>query len=182
MNRLPATFHRLSIALVALALIAVGGGAIAWRADIHPVHEWIDRIDETAIARAIAQPWWMWVLVAVAVVALGWGLLLISTNIAPRAVDDVALPDSDETGALTIAPKLIAAAVTDELEGNPLLHKVSATAIDDRARSIIRVVVTARPNRSYDEISGPVEAAVDSITTALGASDVHVQAFVHFEK
>lgn len=177
MNRLPATFHRLSIALIALALIAVGGGAIAWRASIHPVHEWIDRIDETAISRSIAQPWWMWVLVAV-----GWGLLLISTNIAPRAVDDVTLPDSDETGALTIAPKLIAAAVTDELEGDPLLHKVSATAIDDRARSIIRVVVTARPNRSYDEISGPVEAAVESITTALGASDVHVQAFVHFEK
>ncbi|MDS1115635.1 hypothetical protein RD149_17935 [Gordonia westfalica] len=182
MNRLPATFHRLSIALIALALIAVGGSAIAWRASIHPVHEWIDRIDETAISRSIAQQWWMWVLIAVAVVAVGWGLLLISTNIAPRAVDDVTLPDSDETGALTIAPKLIAAAVTDELEGDPPLHKVSATAIDDRARSIIRVVVTARPNRSYDEISGPVEAAVESIKTALGASDVHVQAFVHFEK
>ncbi|WP_232716659.1 hypothetical protein [Gordonia metallireducens] len=182
MNRLPASLHRLSVALVALTMIAVGGGAIAWRTDIDPVHEWIDRVDETAIERATEQAWWLWVLVAVAVVALGWGLLLISTNIAPRAVDDIELPDSDETGGLTIAPKLIASAVIAELEGNPLLHKVSATAIDDRARSIIRVVVTARPNRSYDEINAPVEAAVDSITTALGTSDVHVQAFVHFEK
>lgn len=181
MNRLPTSFHRLSVTVLALALIVVGGGAIAWRTGLHPVDEWIVRIDDSALARAVEQSWWIGVLIATAVIALGWGLLLLSTNIAPRAVDDVDLEGSDETGTLTIAPKLIASAVTDELEGNPLFQKVSAKAIDDRSRSIIRVEVTARPNRTYAEITGPVETAVESITTALGDSDVHVQAFVHFE-
>ncbi|MCD2143989.1 alkaline shock response membrane anchor protein AmaP [Gordonia paraffinivorans] len=168
--------------IVALAMIAVGGGAIAWRMGAHPVDEWIDRVDQTAFSRAVEQQWWIWVLIATTVIALGWGVLLLSTNIAPRAVDDVRLAGSDEAGTLTIAPKLIASAVADELEGNPLFQKVSAKAIDDRARRIIRVVVTARPNRTYAEICGPVDRATDSIVAALGESDVHVQGFIHLEK
>ncbi|MBY4574005.1 hypothetical protein ACN94_10460 [Gordonia paraffinivorans] len=182
MNRLPALLHRLTVALVALAMIAVGGGAIAWRLRVRPVDGWIDRVDESALARAVEQQWWIWVLIGTTVIALGWGLLLLSTNIAPRAVDDIALAGSDNAGTLTIAPKLIASAVADELEGNPLFQKVSAKAIDDRARSIIRVVVTARPDRTHAEVSGPVDRAMDSIVAALGESDVHVQGFIHLEK
>jgi len=182
MNRLPASFHRLTAAFVALALIAVGAGAIAWRTGLDPVADWIDSIDEAAFERSATASWWIWVLIAAAVVALGWGLLLLSTNIRPRAVEDVDLDGSDETGTLTIAPKLIAAAVADQLEGNPLFQNVTAKAIDDRARSIIRVQVTARPDRSYRAIAGPVGDAVTSIRTALGDSGVHVQAFVHLER
>ncbi|OUC76255.1 hypothetical protein [Gordonia lacunae] len=182
MNRLPATAHRLSIGLVALLLIAVGAAAVAWRVDAEPVAGWVDRLDERAALDAAQASWWIWVLVGVTVLALGWGLLLLATNIRPRAVDDALLDGSDQTGTLTVAPKLMANAAAEELAGNPMFQKVTAKAIDDRSRSIIRLEVSAAPNRSFDEVTAPVADTVTAIRTALGDSGVHVQAFVHLDR
>ncbi|WP_238419880.1 hypothetical protein [Gordonia sp. 'Campus'] len=182
MNRLPATAHRLSVGLVALALIAIGGAAIAWRVGVEPVAGWVDRLDERAVLDAAQASWWTWVLVGVAVLAVGWGLLLLATNIRPRAVDDALLDGSDQTGTLTVAPKLIANAAAQELAGNPMFQKVTAKAIDDRARSLIRLEVSAKPNRGFDEVAAPVAETVAAIRTALGQSGVDVQAFVHLDR
>lgn len=182
MNRLPATAHRLSVGLVALLLIAVGAAAVAWRIDAQPVAGWVDRLDERAALDAAQASWWVWVLAGVTVVAIGWGLLLVATNVRPRAVDDALLDGSDQTGALTVAPKLIAIAAATELAGNPLFQKVTAKAIDDRSRSIIRLEVSATPNRSFDEVTAPVAETVAAIRTALGESGVHVQALIHLDR
>ncbi len=73
MNRLPATFHRLSIALIALALIAVGGGAIAWRASIDRYTSGSTGSTRPRSRVPSHNRGGMWVLVAVAVVAVGVG-------------------------------------------------------------------------------------------------------------
>ncbi|MFE0750653.1 hypothetical protein [Gordonia sp. NPDC058843] len=182
MNRLPATAHRLTVGLMALLLIAIGAAAVAWRIDAEPVAGWIERLDERAALDAAQASWWVWVLAGVTVIAVGWGLLLLATNIRPRAVDDALLDGSDATGTLTVAPKLIANAAAAELAGNPLFQKVTAKAIDDRSRSIIRLEVSATPNRSFDEVTAPVTETVTAIRTALGESGVHVQAFVHLDR
>ncbi len=182
MNRLPATAHRLSVGLVALLLIAVGAAAVAWRIDAQPVAGWVDRVDERAALEAAQASWWVWVLAGVTVMAIGWGLLLLATNVRPRAVGDALLDGSDQTGALTVAPKLIANAAATELAGNPLFQKVTAKAIDDRSRSIIRLEVSATPNRSFDEVTAPVAETVAAIRTALGESGVHVQALIHLDR
>ncbi|WP_439029291.1 hypothetical protein [Gordonia terrae] len=181
MNRLPATAHRLSVGLVALVLIAVGGAAVAWRVGADPVAGWVERFDERAALDAAQASWWTWVLAGMTVIAVGWGLLLLATNIRPRAVDDALLDGSDATGTLTVAPKVIASAAATELAGNPLFQKVTAKAIDDRSRSIIRLEVSAKPNRSFDEVTAPVSDTVAAIRTALGQSGVDVQAFVHLD-
>jgi hypothetical protein len=182
MNRLPATAHRLSVGLVALLLIVVGAAAVAWRVGAEPVAGWVDRLDERAALDAAQASWWVWVLAGVTVIAIGWGLLLLATNVRPRAVDDALLNGSDQTGTLTVAPKLIANAAATELAGNPLFQKVTAKAIDDRSRSIIRLEVSATPNRSFDEVTAPVAETVTAIRTALGDSGVHVQALIHLDR
>ncbi|AFR49741.1 hypothetical protein [Gordonia sp. KTR9] len=182
MNRLPAIAHRLSVGLVAVLLIVVGAAAMAWRVGIEPVAGWVERLDERAALDAAQASWWIWALAGLTVIAVGWGLLLLATNIRPRAVDDAVLDGSDQTGTLTVAPKLIANAAAAELAGNPLFQKATAKAIDDRSRSIIRLEVSARPTRRFDEVTAPVADTVTAIRTALGDSGVHVQAFVHLDR
>ena len=73
MNRLPATAHRLSVGLVALLLIIVGVGAVAWKVEAQPVAGWVDRLDERAALDAAQASWWVWVLAGATVIAIGWG-------------------------------------------------------------------------------------------------------------
>ncbi|MEJ9078134.1 hypothetical protein WKY82_06895 [Gordonia malaquae] len=182
MNRAPASLHRLSTALIGLALIAVGGAALAHRFGLRPVSDWVDRFDPSSIDRLSSGGWWTAVLAGVVVISLIWGLVLIGSTIRPRAVDDLELDGSDPSGELVIAPKLIASAVADDLAGDTMFQKVSARALDDRSRKIIRVEVTARPDRSYADIAERVGRATSQIADALVGSDVHVQAFIHLER
>ncbi|WP_132992647.1 hypothetical protein [Gordonia zhaorongruii] len=182
MNRLPAIFHRLSVGLVALLLIVVGGGTVAWRTGLDPIADWIERIDAGAIGRFAHENWWTFVVIGVAVLALVWGLSLIRSVIRPGSVTDLELDGSDETGTMIVAPKQIANAVADELSAHPIFDKVSAKAVNDRSRDMIRLEVTARPTRSIAEMSVPVGDATDAIRDAVAGTDMHVQALVHLEK
>ncbi|GEE00676.1 hypothetical protein nbrc107696_11220 [Gordonia spumicola] len=182
MNRAPASLHRLSTALIALVLLALGGAALASRLGVRPISEWVDRFDASSIGRFADSGWWAAALGGVVVLSLIWGLSLIGSTLRPRAVDDLELDGSDQSGELVIAPKLIATAVADELSGDTMFQKVSARALDDRSRKIIRLEVTARPDRSYAEIVDRVGRATDQIREAVAGADVHVQAFIHLEK
>ena len=182
MNRLPAVLHRLSIGLIGLLLVAVGVVAVLWNVGVSPVVDTVDRIDNDAVGRFVDSGWWTLVLVGIVVLALVWALPLIVSAVRPGAVDDLDLAGSDETGAMTIAPKLIASAVADELSGDPMFTSVSARALDDRARSIIRLEVTASSVRTYPEVAERVGAVTDQIREAVAGANVHVQAFVHLEK
>lgn len=181
MNRIPAVWHRVSVAIVGLLCVVVGLGAILWRADVAPVAGWVERIDAGAVLRFVETDWWPWVLVAVAIIAFCWGWRLVTSVIRPGRVDDLTLDGSDAGGTLTVAPKLIAAAVADDLAGHTMFDQVSVKATDDRARKLIRLTVTARPTRSYAEIAGVLGDAVESIRRAVPGSDLHVQALVHLE-
>ncbi|MAU84076.1 alkaline shock response membrane anchor protein AmaP [Gordonia sp. Z-3] len=181
MNRRPAVWHRLTVAVIGALLVAVGAGALLWRAEVGPVRDWIDRIDAGWAARTAETAWWPAILGAVAIVAALWGLRLLTATVRPGKVDDLVLDGSNRSGVLTVPPKLVATAVGAQLAANPLLDGAKATATDDRGRKIIRLTVTAQPTRSYDELAGVVGDAVDEIRDALEGAQVHVQAFIHLE-
>lgn len=182
MNRSTSTWHRLSVGVIAVILVALGVATILWKANQAQVVGWVDRIDTDAVASFIDGDLWIWVLVGVAVVALIWGLSLIGSAIRPNSVGDVELAGSDASGTLLIAPKLLADAAKEELTANPLFTSVSAKATDDRSRQIIRLVVSTQAKHSYDEVLAPVETAVDELRAALGDTPVHIQAFVQMDK
>ncbi len=181
MNRTPAVLHRVSVGLLALALLALGAGAILWKLDVEPVHTWVERIDEGWLARAAQAGWWPALLAGVLIVALVWGWALLATAVRPGKVDDIVLAGSDERGTFTVAPALIASAVADQLAASPIVAKATAKATDDRGRKIIRLTVIAAPTRSYSEVADVVGDAVSDIRSAVGDSDLHVQALVHLE-
>ncbi|AZG48720.1 hypothetical protein [Gordonia insulae] len=182
MNRGPAAWHRLTVGLFGLIFVVVGVGALLWRADVAPVRDMIDRIDQGAAARLAETGWWPAVLVAVAVIALLWAWRLIAATIRPGKVEDLVLDGSDQSGTLTVAPKLIAAAVGQDLSADPTIDRVAAQATDDRGRKIIRLTVTADPAHSYAEIASIVGDAVEDIRDAVDGSGIHVQAMVHLER
>lgn len=181
MNRGPAAWHRITVGLVGLLLLLVGVSAVLWRTDVAPVHEWVNRIDQGWAARTADTAWWPVLLVVVVVVAVVWGWRLIATTVRPGKVDDLLLDGSDLSGTLTVAPKLIASAVGEDLARAPALDRVVARATDDRGRKIIRLTVTAEPSHDYAEIASVVGDAVEDIRDAVDGADIHVQAFVHLE-
>ncbi|WAC56157.1 hypothetical protein [Gordonia sp. SL306] len=181
MNRGPAAWHRLTVGLFGVVFLVVGLGAILWRTDVTPVRDRIERIDEGWVARFADTGWWPVVLIGLALLAVIWGWRLIAATIRPGKVDDLVLQGSDQSGSLTVAPKLIAGAVADELASDPRVDRAVAKATDDRGRKIIRLTVTATPTHSYAEIAGSVGEAVEDIREALDGADIHVQALVHLE-
>ncbi|MCF8571971.1 alkaline shock response membrane anchor protein AmaP [Gordonia sp. HY002] len=181
MNRLPAAVHRSTTAVIGLVLLVIGLAALAWNLDVQPFVDWMNNIDTDAVGRFADSGWWTLVLAGIVLITLLWAIPLIVSSLRPGKIDDVELDGSGETGTMTVAPKLIAAAAADELSGDTTFTSVSARALNDRARSIIRLEVTARPDHPYPEIADKVGVVTDQIREAIGDSDVHVQAFVHLE-
>ncbi|MGC5246999.1 hypothetical protein ACPXB3_08765 [Gordonia sp. DT219] len=179
MNRLPVMVHRLTAAVIGLACIVIGIGALGWQLDITPIKGWVDALDPTWATTATAADWWWAALLGAVVVALVWGVSLLGAAARPGKVDDLILTGSGADGILTVPPKLIAAAVADELSGKTMFDEASVRALDDRGRSIIRIDVTAPPRYSYGQIAEVLGPAVDDIRRAVDGADIHVQALVH---
>ena len=76
---------------------------------------------------------------------------------------------------------VIANAVAADLAGHTMFDDVSAKALDDRGRKLIRVTVTAPPTYSYDDVAAVLGPEIEPIRAAVDGSDVHVQGLVHFE-
>lgn len=182
MNRGPAAWLRLTVALLGVILAVVGVGALLWKFDVGPIRDWLGRTDPSAGARFAGTDWWPAVLVAVALIAALWGFRLLAAVVRPGKVDGLRLAGSGTGGELTIAPKLVADAVRADLAAKPIFHDVDAKATDDRGRKIIRVTVTAEPTHSYAEIAASLGDTVENIREALDGSDIHVQSLVHLEK
>ena len=181
MNRGPASFHRITAGLIGLISLVVGVGAVLWKLNVPKVREWADHLDSGWPARLDGTDWWTVVLFGIVIIGLIWGWSLISTAIRPSKVDDLELAGSNDDGELIVAPKLIANAVAADLAGHTMFDDVSAKALDDRGRKLIRVTVTAPPTYSYDDVAAVLGPEIELIRAAVDGSDVHVQGLVHFE-
>lgn len=181
MNRGAAALHRLSLGLVGIGCLVIAVAVVLTRLSVDPVAEWVGRIDTDRIADTIGENWFAAVIAALAVIALYWGWRLIRTTIAPQRPDALTLPDSGADGTLTVPLKEVARAVESTLSGQTILRRARVQAIDDRGSKIIRIMVDARPERSYDEIVGVLTDPINDLRTAFDGSDVHVQAMIHLD-
>ncbi|MFT3660440.1 MAG: hypothetical protein QM809_03315 [Gordonia sp. (in: high G+C Gram-positive bacteria)] len=178
MNRLPAAWNRISVGLIGAVLIVVGLGLVFSQVDAGPPARWVHRIDPDTVREAADAHWWTWVLVGIVALAVLWGLRLLATLVRPHAVDTLVLDGSDAGGRMTVAPGLIAQAVETELAEHRLFSDVSAKAIDDRGAKILRIVVTAPPTHSYDEIAEVLARSIEQVREAVDGADLHVQAMI----
>lgn len=182
MNRGAAALHRLSIAVIGALCIAFAITVILTRLSVEPVSEWVSRIDTGTIADTTEKGWFTAVIAAVALIALYWAWRLIRTTVAPHRPDVLTLADSGPEGSLTVPLKEVARAVEETLSSQTILRQATVQAIDDRSSKIVRIVVEARPERSYDEITAVLADPIDDLREAFAGTDVHVQAMVHFQR
>ncbi|MFT4088339.1 MAG: hypothetical protein QM658_14535 [Gordonia sp. (in: high G+C Gram-positive bacteria)] len=179
MNSGRVAWHRITVGLIGVILVVVGVAGVFSQVHVQPFSGWIAKVDTGKVDHAADAGWWTWILVAVVLVALVWGVRLLAVLVRPHAVDELVLDGSDSTGRMTIAPGLIADAVQSDLAARPEFDSVSAKALDDRGASIIRIVVTASPDRDYDELSAVLAESVADVRAAVDGSDVHVQAMIN---
>ncbi len=179
MNHSAAALHRLTVALFALLALVVATAVILARTSVDPVADWVNRLDADRVADGVGASWFTAVLVVLIVVTLYWGWRLIRTTVAPQRPDVLVLNGTGPTGTMTVQLQQIARAVQAQLSAQTVLSRVRAEALDDRGSKIVRVIVEARPERSYDEIAEVVAPAVRDLRAAFDGSDVHVQVFVH---
>lgn len=102
MKRATASVDRTSTALVGLALIALGGGAIAWERGELPGRE---RLDAAFVDTAVDAGWWPWALGAAAIVLVLLGLWWLLAHLPRRSVGTVAFAstaDADVDGRLSV--------------------------------------------------------------------------------
>ena len=181
MNRGPASLHRISVGLLGLLAVLVGVAMILHRTGVQPIAGWIDDFDPSAVTRFVDGGWWTLVLVGIGLAALVWGWSLIASTIRPGRVHDVLLDGSGPEGDLVVPPKAIAQAVDAELEGLPPLTGSSVSAVDDRNRTIIRIVATAKRNRSYEQVLAALAPTLEDLKPAVAGTDVAVQTYIHLE-
>ncbi|MBM7366143.1 hypothetical protein [Gordonia hydrophobica] len=182
MNRGAAALHRLSIALIGALCVVIAVAVVLTRFAVDPVSRWVSRIDTDAVADTTGATWFTAVIAAVVLVALYWAWRLIRTTVAPHRPDVLTLPDSGPEGTLTVPLQEVARAVEEKLSSQTVLRQVRVQAVDDRGAKIVRIVVEARPERSYDEIIAILADPIESLREAFAGTDVHVQAMVHFDR
>lgn len=181
MNRGPAVLHRITVGFFGVVFVAIGVAALGWQGRIGPIRSWVDHLNPRWATNATTASWWWAVLLGAVIIAAVWGFLLLGAASRPGKVDDLVLAGSGTDGELTVPPKLIASAVADQLATDTTFSRVSAKAVDDRGRAIIRIEVTAPPRYSYDEIAAKLAPAMSDLRAAVAGSDIHVQTLVHLE-
>lgn len=182
MNRLPAAWNRISVGIVGLLLVLLGLALLFSQVSVQPVSTWVGNVDSGRIHHAADSEWWTWVLVGIVVLAALWGFRLLATLVRPQAVQRLLLDGSGSDGRMMIAPGVIASAVAAQLGEDRRFDEVSVKAIDDRGVKILRIVVTAAPTRSYDELQAALGSVVDQIDAATPESELHVQTLIQLER
>ncbi|MFZ2510024.1 MAG: hypothetical protein WAW85_02890 [Gordonia sp. (in: high G+C Gram-positive bacteria)] len=182
MNAIPAAWNRISVGVVGLLLVLVGLALLFSQIQVGPVSDWVGNIDSGKVDDAVDSDWWTWVLVGVVVVAALWGFRLLATLIRPQAAPRLLLDGSGPDGRLVIAPGVIASAVAAQLGEHRCFDEVSVKAIDDRGVKLLRIVVTADPNRSYEDLTAVLGDVIDQILAAIPDSGLHVQTLIHLER
>ncbi len=182
MNALPASLNRFVAFLVAVAMIVIGGTAIAWELKVTWVRDRIADIDASWFDTAPDAGWWVYVIAGIAVggIIIGFGLLAV--NARPRKIGAVELPGSDSSGTLSVAPAKIANAVADDLAHHKLINSTRSKAVDDRKRRLLEITVIADPTTSFDDLLPVVENAQKQIRGALPGSDLRARILIHLEK
>lgn len=176
MSRAAAAVDRIAVAVVALVLVALGTGAVAWQSGLIPgardelAAPWARTTTDTA--------WWPWVLGLAGVVLMLIGLRWLAAHLPSRRVSDVRLPGSGSGGRLYVDLGAVASAAAGDLAGAHGVRSVRGRALADRGRRTIELGVTVDPTASLRSVREAVEATTARLAQSIG-TDHAVRVRVH---
>ncbi|MDI9893797.1 hypothetical protein QM797_03595 [Rhodococcus sp. IEGM 1381] len=176
MKRATASLDRTSTAVVGLALIALGGGAIAWERGKFPGRE---RIDAAFVDTTVDADWWPWALGAAAIVLVLLGLWWLLAHLPRRSVGTVAFastPDSDVDGRLSVDLTTAAKSAAKSLAAHEGVVSASGRSVSDRGERVVEVTATLDPTvASLDTVSAAAAQTRNDIVTSLDGTPAAVR-------
>ncbi|KQU49315.1 hypothetical protein ASG84_05015 [Rhodococcus sp. Leaf278] len=176
MKRATASLDRTSTAVVGLALIALGGGAIAWERGKFPGRE---RIDAAFVDTTVDAGWWPWALGAAAIVLVLLGLWWLLAHLPRRSVGTVAFastPDSDVDGRLSVDLTTAAKSAAKSLAAHEGVVSASGRSVSDRGERVVEITATLDPTvASLDTVSAAAAQTRNDIVTSLDGTPAAVR-------
>ena len=183
MKRATASLDRTSTAVVGLALIALGGGAIAWQRGKFPGRE---RIDAAFVDTTVDAGWWPWALGAAAIVLVLLGLWWLLAHLPRRSVGTVAFastPDSEVDGRLSVDLTTAAKSAAKSLADHPGVVSASGRSVSDRGERVVEISATLDPAvTSLDAVSAAAAQTRNDIVTSLDGTPAAVRILVQCGK
>ncbi|OZE82852.1 hypothetical protein CH305_07645 [Rhodococcus sp. 15-649-2-2] len=176
MKRATASLDRTSTAVVGLALIALGGGAIAWERGKFPGRE---RIDAAFVDTTVDAGWWPWALGAAAIVLVLLGLWWLLAHLPRRSVGTVAFAstaDSDVGGRLSVDLTTAAKSAAKSLAAHEGVVSASGRSVSDRGERVVEITATLDPAvTSLDTVSAAAAQTRNDIVTSLDGTPAAVR-------
>ncbi|OZF38459.1 hypothetical protein CH294_08725 [Rhodococcus sp. 14-2483-1-1] len=176
MKRATASLDRTSTAVVGLALIALGGGAIAWERGKFPGRE---RIDAAFVDTTVDAGWWPWALGAAAIVLVLLGLWWLLAHLPRRSVGTVAFAstaDSDVDGRLSVDLTTAAKSAAKSLAAHEGVVSASGRSVSDRGERVVEITATLDPAvTSLDTVSAAAAQTRNDIVTSLDGTTAAVR-------
>lgn len=173
MNRAVIAIDRVATLIVALALMALGTGAIAW---------WLDAIswlppatDLSAITGAQGEPWWPWVTGALGVVLVLLGLRWMLAHLPDRGVGALKLTGSNAQGMLRAVAAPVARAAAEVLAGTPGVRSTSGEILRDRGQLVARLHATIEEGADLHRVAAAADKVAAELGAVLGRDDLACQ-------
>jgi hypothetical protein len=183
MGRRTAVVDRLIVGLVALLMIGAGVLVIGWRRKWTFATDMADRIDLRWFAQAPDERLWPAAMFVIAVTALVFGLVLLTTNLARHRIGPAMLSGSDEVGSLSVDLGALAGAIAEDLQRRvPGVVAASAHAILERGQPTIPIRLTVDPRSDLRELVRAAELTAHQVTHALDGADVAIRVSLVFER
>lgn len=176
MKRATASVDRTSTALVGLALIALGGGAIAWERGKLPGRE---RLDAAFVDTTVDAGWWPWALGAAAIVLVLLGLWWLLAHLPRRSVGTVAFAstaDADVDGRLSVDLGTAARSAAKSLATHEGVVSATGRSVSDRGQRVVEITATLDPAvTSLDKVAGAAAQMRNDIVTSLDGTPAAVR-------
>nr|WP_314143655.1 hypothetical protein [uncultured Rhodococcus sp.] len=176
MKRATASVDRTSTAVVGLALIALGGGAIAWERGELPGRE---RLDAAFVDTAVDAGWWPWALGAAAIVLVLLGLWWLLAHLPRRSVGTVAFAstvDSDVDGRLSVDLGTAARSAAKSLAAHEGVVSATGRSVSDRGQRVVEITATLDPAvTTLDKVAGAAAQTRNDIVTSLDGTPAAVR-------
>ncbi len=183
MKRATASVDRTSTAVVGLALIALGGGAIAWEQGRFPGRE---RLDAAFVDTAVDAGWWPWALAAAAIVLVLLGLWWLLAHLPRRSVGTVAFAssaDADVDGRLSVDLGTAARSAAKSLAAHEGVVSATGRSVSDRGQRVVEITATLDPAvTSLDKVAGAAAQTRNDIVTSLDGTPAAVRILLHCGK
>ena len=176
MKRATASVDRTSTAVVGLALIALGGGAVAWERGKFSGRE---RLDAAFVDTAIDAGWWPWALGAAAIVLVLLGLWWLLAHLPRRSVGTVsfaATADTDVDGRLSVDLGSAARSAAKSLAAHDGVVSATGRSVSDRGQRVVEITATLDPAvTTLDKVTGAAAQTRDDVVTSLDGTPAAVR-------